>query len=513
MMTLTGTNTDRRPRPLLDRRPGPAARRACRGGRRRRAGARRRRGIVVTHDHHDHFRGRACGRRGARRCARLRSPGLRHAADLVAATALVHSKPSRHPATRPITWRSSPGGRLHRRLGARRRKRVHRARSGGAERLPGRAGGPAGARSRAPVSRAWLRSPIPPPISTRTSRTGEREARLVAALDEGRRTHDELLDAAWSEVPDALRGRGAHARPPSKLAEEGRLLTTSGSSRGRSRCRRSRRAGDRRRRRSGCRAGGAGARRSQCRGWPRPPRRPGPWRCRSPAVSRRCRSPGRRSTLPCSKPTSCRIRTRLKAGSTRRGGRRVGGGRGLGRRGGHGVLVGRTNAAGRPGICVGRGRGGRSDGRRRAVRGAGADVTERSGRGMWCAALCRRGLGGAVHEHGRTGRRVDAVHGGEMRRSGRDRRVGRRRGAVVGLVRRRDGARGADLTAPPAVIAAQQTIAATLVAVTAAAPLPTAAAPPVAVLPAAAPEPAPLMPSSQEPNGPWPSRTSSHYCV
>jgi hypothetical protein len=63
------------------------------------------------------------------------------------------------------------------------------------------------------------------------------------------------------------------------------------------------------------------------------------------------------------------------------------------------------------------------------------------------------------------------------------------------------------------VIAAQQTIAATLVAVTAAAPLPTAAAPPVAVLPAAAPEPAPLMPSSQEPNGPWPSRTSSHYCV
>ncbi len=66
-------------------------------------------------------------------------------------------------------------------------------------------------------------------------------------------------------------------------------------------------------------------------------------------------------------------------------------------------------------------------------------------------------------------------------------------------------------TAPPAVIAAQQTIAATLVAVTAAAPLPTAAAPPVAAVPpAAAPEPAPPMPSSfaRTPNGPWPGESS-----
>jgi len=55
----------------------------------------------------------------------------------------------------------------------------------------------------------------------------ERERRLLAALAEGRRTDAELLDAAWSEVPESLRRAaavtlGAHL---GKLAEEGCLPT------------------------------------------------------------------------------------------------------------------------------------------------------------------------------------------------------------------------------------------------------------------------------------------------
>jgi glyoxylase-like metal-dependent hydrolase (beta-lactamase superfamily II) len=53
----------------------------------------------------------------------------------------------------------------------------------------------------------------------------DRERRLLAALDAGLRTHDELLDAAWSDAPALLRPAAeltlrAHL---DKLAEEGRL--------------------------------------------------------------------------------------------------------------------------------------------------------------------------------------------------------------------------------------------------------------------------------------------------
>jgi glyoxylase-like metal-dependent hydrolase (beta-lactamase superfamily II) len=53
----------------------------------------------------------------------------------------------------------------------------------------------------------------------------ERERRLLAALDAGRRTHAELLDAAWGEVPAALRGaaRITLAAHLDKLAGERRL--------------------------------------------------------------------------------------------------------------------------------------------------------------------------------------------------------------------------------------------------------------------------------------------------
>ena len=53
----------------------------------------------------------------------------------------------------------------------------------------------------------------------------ERERMLLAALEAGARTQDELLDAAWPDAPAALRGAAAltlraHA---GKLADEGRL--------------------------------------------------------------------------------------------------------------------------------------------------------------------------------------------------------------------------------------------------------------------------------------------------
>jgi glyoxylase-like metal-dependent hydrolase (beta-lactamase superfamily II) len=53
----------------------------------------------------------------------------------------------------------------------------------------------------------------------------DRERRLLDALDNGLRDHDDLLDAAWSEVPEHLRGAAeltlqAHLE---KLREEGRL--------------------------------------------------------------------------------------------------------------------------------------------------------------------------------------------------------------------------------------------------------------------------------------------------
>ncbi|MBA3264695.1 MAG: MBL fold metallo-hydrolase [Thermoleophilaceae bacterium] len=53
----------------------------------------------------------------------------------------------------------------------------------------------------------------------------DREQRLISALDAGLRTHDELLDAAWSDAPAELRyfaglSLASHLE---KLAEEGRL--------------------------------------------------------------------------------------------------------------------------------------------------------------------------------------------------------------------------------------------------------------------------------------------------
>ena len=53
----------------------------------------------------------------------------------------------------------------------------------------------------------------------------DRERRLLAALDEGRRSTSELLDAAWTEVPEQLRAAAAITLRAhlDKLAEEGLL--------------------------------------------------------------------------------------------------------------------------------------------------------------------------------------------------------------------------------------------------------------------------------------------------
>ena len=53
----------------------------------------------------------------------------------------------------------------------------------------------------------------------------DRERKLVEALESGLRSDDELLDAAWSDVPAHLRGAAALtlAAHLEKLAEEGRL--------------------------------------------------------------------------------------------------------------------------------------------------------------------------------------------------------------------------------------------------------------------------------------------------
>jgi glyoxylase-like metal-dependent hydrolase (beta-lactamase superfamily II) len=53
----------------------------------------------------------------------------------------------------------------------------------------------------------------------------DRERRLLEALDAGARTRDELLDAAWSEVPEELRAAPPRHRGP---AEERRLPADAG---------------------------------------------------------------------------------------------------------------------------------------------------------------------------------------------------------------------------------------------------------------------------------------------
>lgn len=72
----------------------------------------------------------------------------------------------------------------------------------------------------------WITDPAAKIAAYREHRL-EREAKLLAALEAGRRETDELLDAAWDDVPELLRPAAAIALDAhmEKLAEEGRLPT------------------------------------------------------------------------------------------------------------------------------------------------------------------------------------------------------------------------------------------------------------------------------------------------
>ena len=160
-------------------------------------------------------------------------------------------------ARRPAGRRRAPPGRRR----ARRRRRVRaaaRGRDPGPRRRPPRvrrgrrrlhrrrrAGRGQRLRDRAGSASTWPRSSAcdalglevlcpghGPPVWDPAAKLGEylahraeRERKLLAALDAGARTEDELLDAAWADAPAALRPAAAltlraHA---GKLADEGRL--------------------------------------------------------------------------------------------------------------------------------------------------------------------------------------------------------------------------------------------------------------------------------------------------
>ena len=70
----------------------------------------------------------------------------------------------------------------------------------------------------------WITDPAAK-IASYAEHRRERERLLLAALDEGLRSRDELLDAAWSDVPEPLRPAAALAMQAhlEKLEAEGRL--------------------------------------------------------------------------------------------------------------------------------------------------------------------------------------------------------------------------------------------------------------------------------------------------
>ena len=84
-----------------------------------------------------------------------------------------------------------------------------------------------GARRRpcsAPATAPWITDPAAK-IAEYAAHRRERERLLIEALDAGKRTDEELLDAAWSDVPATMRPAAALAMRAhlEKLAAEGRL--------------------------------------------------------------------------------------------------------------------------------------------------------------------------------------------------------------------------------------------------------------------------------------------------
>ena len=209
-LTLSGTNTwvvGRRPAYVVD--PGPLIEShierllmaiEARGG----LG-----GIVLTHDHSDHAEAVEALRE--RDQAPLAAGRGKVDVELAEGTRFGPFQALVHARTRLRSLRAGVrAGVFHRRCGARRRQRFHRPDPGamadylgGLERLRGRdldvlcpGHGPA----------IWEpHAKLDEYIDHRL----ERERLLLAALAEGRRSVEELLDAAWSDVPATLRPAAA----------------------------------------------------------------------------------------------------------------------------------------------------------------------------------------------------------------------------------------------------------------------------------------------------------------
>ena len=219
----------RRARPVLGRRP--RARRSPRTATRSSPSARDAR-RHRRHRAHPRPRRPRRGRRRAARRARATPPVGRGAPRRptsarrrrrVRAAARVVATPGHAPDHLAFV----AGARvLHRRRGPRRGQRLRRARPRLAARLPRGARAPArdGPRRPCPGHGPLVLDPDAK-LDEYIAHRLDRERRLDAALADGLRTADELLDRVWADAPAALRGAATVtlAAHLDKLAEEGRL--------------------------------------------------------------------------------------------------------------------------------------------------------------------------------------------------------------------------------------------------------------------------------------------------
>ena len=170
-------------------------------------------GIALTHGHADHTDGVAgLLARVGRRPRRPRPRGRARPCGSPTGTRSGRCSAIATPGHAPDHLAFLAGRALFtRRRRARARQRLRRARPRGAARLPRGARPAARARPRRDLPRsraARRRSPRAKLAEYRDHRL-DRERRLVAALDDGLRTPDELLDRVWSDVPSVLRPAAA----------------------------------------------------------------------------------------------------------------------------------------------------------------------------------------------------------------------------------------------------------------------------------------------------------------